>query len=62
MAYGDRELARDSRGADVVELQMRLAGFRGTVPDGPHLQLSWLHLADDLPRFAQGAGRPGAKD
>ena len=25
-------------------------------------QLSWLHLADDLPRFAQGAGRPGAKD
>lgn len=34
MAYGDRELARDSRGADVVELQMRLAGFRGTVPDG----------------------------
>ena len=24
-------------------------------------QLSWLHLEDDLPRFAQGAARPDAK-
>lgn len=34
MAYGDRELGRDDKGGDVVELQMRLAGFRGTLPDG----------------------------
>ncbi len=24
-------------------------------------QLSWLHLEDDLPRFAQGAARPATK-
>ncbi len=34
MAYGDRTLARDAEGPDVVELQMRLAGFSGTSPDG----------------------------
>ena len=34
MAYGDTPLQRGSEGDDVVELQMRLAGFRGTVPDG----------------------------
>ena len=33
-SYGDRELKRGLRGADVTELQMRLAGFRGTLPDG----------------------------
>ena len=30
------ELQRDDRGDAVVELQMRLAGFRGTVPDGEY--------------------------
>ncbi len=34
MAYGDATLQRGSEGDEVVELQMRLAGFRGTVPDG----------------------------
>ena len=34
MAYGERVLRRRSKGADVVELQIRLAGFRGTLPDG----------------------------
>jgi hypothetical protein len=34
MGYGDRELSEGSKGLDVVELQMRLAGFRGTLPDG----------------------------
>src|SRR5215470_9110160 len=34
MAYGDRELKSGDNGPDVVELQIRLAGFRGTVPDG----------------------------
>ena len=35
MAWGD-PLKRGDKGADVVELQMRLAGFRGTVPDGDY--------------------------
>jgi len=34
MDYGQRELKRGCKGPDVVELQIRLAGFRGTVPDG----------------------------
>lgn len=32
--YGERVLRKDLEGPDVVELQIRLAGFRGTVPDG----------------------------
>ena len=35
MAWGD-PLKRGDKGADVVELQMRLAGFRGTLPDGDY--------------------------
>jgi len=34
MECGERELKRGSKGPDVAELQLRLAGFRGTVPDG----------------------------
>jgi hypothetical protein len=34
MAYRDRPLAQNDKGDDVIELQMRLAGFKGTVPDG----------------------------
>lgn len=34
MEYGRREIRRDCKGPDVAELQMRLAGFRGTLPDG----------------------------
>ena len=34
MEYGARELKRGCKGPDVAELQTRLAGFRGTVPDG----------------------------
>jgi hypothetical protein len=32
--YGEREMQRKCKGPDVEELQIRLAGFRGTVPDG----------------------------
>ena len=34
MPYGDRVLKKDMSGDDVAELQLRLAGFRGTLPDG----------------------------
>src|SRR5688500_1286645 len=34
MEYGERQLNHGHKGPDVVELQIRLAGFRGTVPDG----------------------------
>ena len=34
MEYGERILQKSLLGDDVVELQIRLAGFRGTVPDG----------------------------
>lgn len=34
MNYGEREILRGLRGGDVEEVQVRLAGFRGTVPDG----------------------------
>ncbi|MCF4970664.1 hypothetical protein CV014_27975, partial [Nostoc sp. CMAA1605] len=34
MPYGDRILKQGLDGDDVVELQVRLAGFRGTLPDG----------------------------
>jgi len=34
MQYGERELKRNCKGPDVAELQIRLAGFRGTLPDG----------------------------
>jgi len=34
MEYGTREIRKQHKGADVEELQIRLAGFRGTVPDG----------------------------
>ena len=32
--YGERVLEKGLEGSDVVELQVRLAGFRGTTPDG----------------------------
>lgn len=54
-AYGERLPVRGDTGADVVELQMRLAGFRGTVPDGNYgpgtelqvtcFQRDWMGLA-----------------
>lgn len=36
MAFGETDLKRGDKGPAVVELQMRLAGFRGTVPDGDY--------------------------
>jgi len=34
MAFADNPIQRGDKGADVIELQLRLSGFRGTVWDG----------------------------
>jgi hypothetical protein len=34
MAFGDKDIQRGDNGPDVVELQLRLIGFRGTLWDG----------------------------
>lgn len=59
-AYGERELARGDKGPDVVELQMRLAGFRGTAPDGgfgPGTELQVTAFQRDWMRLASPHGR-----
>jgi len=33
MEYGEPDLKRGCKGPEVGELQLRLAGFRGTVPE-----------------------------
>ena len=59
MAYGDTTLQRGSEGDDVVELQMRLAGFRGTVPDGdfgPGTELQVVTFQRDYMEAAAPSG------
>ena len=34
MAFGDKDIQRGDKGSDVVELQLKLNGFRGTIWDG----------------------------
>jgi hypothetical protein len=60
MAYGDRELGRGDDGPDVVELQMRLAGFRGSAPDGgygPGTELQVVTFQRDWMKMAQPHGK-----
>jgi len=57
MEYGERELRRGNKGPDVAELQLRLAGFRGTVPDGdygPGTERQVMNFRRDF----MGEGRP----
>ncbi len=63
MALGDTELSRDDQGGDVVELQMRLAGFRGTAPDGdfgPGTELQVTTFQRDWMGLATPHGRADA--
>lgn len=62
--YGERLLSKGMRGSDVEELQVRLAGFRGTLPDGefgPGTELQVTKFQVDVMRerspsgFADGA-------
>jgi hypothetical protein len=57
--YGQRELAKGLSGEDVVELQIRLAGFRGTVPDGvfgPGTELQVVCFQHDFMNLPKPSG------
>lgn len=59
MALGDRQLMRGMTGPDVVQLQLRLAGFRGTVWDGnfgPGTELQVVCFQRDYMRQANPSG------
>jgi hypothetical protein len=59
MEYGRRQLKRRSKGPDVVELQIRLAGFRGTLPDGdfgPGTERQVIAFQRDYMRVKQPTG------
>ncbi len=60
MAFGDVELKRGDKGAGVVELQLRLAGFRGTLWDGaygPGTELQVVCFQRDYMRAQPPSGR-----
>ncbi len=59
MTYGERTIARGAKGPDVEELQLRLAGFRGTVPDGdfgPLTEMQVLTFQRDVMGLAAPTG------
>ena len=59
MQYGSRELKRGGDGEDVQELQIRLAAFRGTVPDGdfgPGTELQVMTFQRDFMKMAEPSG------
>jgi putative peptidoglycan binding protein len=58
-AYGERELKKDLTGEDVIELQVRLAGFRGTLPDGkfgPGTELQVARFQTDYMNLSKPTG------
>ncbi len=59
MPYGDRILQQGALGDDVAELQLRLAGFRGTLPDGdfgPGTELQVKMFQTDYMKLASPTG------
>jgi hypothetical protein len=59
MHYGQRILKRGLKGPDVEELQIRLAGFRGTIPDGdfgPGTELQVLQFQRDFMKMQELTG------
>lgn len=59
MQYGERVIERRHHGPDVEELQLRLAGFRGTVPDGDFgagTELQVTKFQQDYMKMAQPTG------
>lgn len=60
MAFGKVELKRGDKGAGVVELQLRLAGFRGTLWDGifgPGTELQVVSFQRDYMERKRPSGR-----
>jgi hypothetical protein len=60
--YGERELKRNCEGPDVAELQTRLAGFRGTLPDGdfgPGTERQVMSFQRDYMKMRQPTGIAG---
>jgi hypothetical protein len=63
MEYAERELKRDCEGPDVAELQLRLAGFRGTMPDGefgPGTERQVMNFQRDYMKVAAPSGKADA--
>jgi hypothetical protein len=59
MDYGERVLKNGLKGPDVRELQIRLAGFRGTLPDGdfgPGTELQVVRFQADFMKMARPSG------
>lgn len=59
MQYGQRVIQRNQKGDDVEELQIRLAGFRGTFPDGdfgPGTELQVVTFQKDFMKMAKPSG------
>ena len=62
MPYGERALVRGCNGPDVEELQIRLAGFRGTVPDGVYGPGTELQVNEFQTRFMRRDAPSGIVD
>ncbi len=59
MQYGQREIKRGLKGPDVEELQIRLAGFSGTAPDGafgPGTELQVMQFQSDVMEMEEPTG------
>lgn len=59
MQYGQRVIKRGLKGPDVEELQIRLAGFRGTIPDGdfgPGTELQVFQFQRDFMKMKKPTG------
>ena len=59
MQYGSQEIKRGDKGEDVQDLHIRLAAFRGTVPDGdfgPGSELQVITFQRDFMKLQQPTG------
>lgn len=63
MAFGDSPLKRGDKGSGVIELQLRLAGFRGTLWDGdfgPGTELQVVCFQRDYMQQSRPSGKADA--
>jgi len=59
MRFGEQDLVRNDQGPMVEELQIRLAGFRGTIPDGkfgPGTELQVMEFQRNYMRVGRPSG------